>query len=346
MAFKTVIRIAKLGSMGNIKASGEHTWRERKTDNADPERTPLNEDWREVKSAAELVEAVQQRVAQAQQKSDHAVPCIEYLITANKDAFKEGGGEVDSTKYFADSLKWLEAKHGKENIVAVNIQRDEQAPHMVAYVVPLVEVEAKTRKRSVVVGKDAEGKQIRELREYKEAATVRLSASEFFDSRQKLRDLQTDFSRDVGQKHGLERGIQGSKAKHQTIKKFYTDMNETQKSFDGTMRKRNSRISELETSDANKTAKISQLERDLKASRKSEDGLINDVLALKKEVGSLKLDTEYTKERMKQAFHSDQVIKASDFARKWAEHLPSTIAIVKEKTAKQATQDAGKTPER
>lgn len=245
MAFKTVIRIAKLGTIGNLKASGEHTWRERKTDNADPERTHLNEDWREVKSSAELVDAVQNRVAQAEQKSDHAVPCIEYLITAHKDAFKEGGGEVDSSKYFADSLKWLEAKHGKENIVAVNIQRDEQTPHMVAYVVPLVEVAAKTRKRSVVVGKDAEGKQIREIREYKEAATSRLSASEFFDSRQKLRDLQTDFSKDVGAKHGLERGVEGSTAKHQTIKQFYTKLNDTEKAFN-TAKTKAARVEKLE----------------------------------------------------------------------------------------------------
>lgn len=325
MAFKTVIRIAKLSTMGNIKASGEHTWRERPTHNADAERTPLNEDWREVKSAAELVEAVQQRVAQAKQKSDHAVPCIEYLITANKDAFKEGGGEVDSTKYFADSLKWLEAKHGKENIVAVNIQRDEQAPHMVAYVVPLVDVEAKTRKRSVVVGKDSQGKQIRELREYKEAATVRLSASEFFDSRQKLRDLQTDFSRDVGQKHGLERGVEGSKATHKTIKNFYTNIKQTEKFlWDAISTQRNSEEA--------KTAKIEQLEHDLKASRKSEDGLINDVVALRKQVESLKKgldlasrDIKFTREIMA-VLPTVKPAAIPRLARDWAEKLPSHLA--------------------
>lgn len=225
MPFKTVIRVTKLSTIGNIKASGEHTWRERQTDNADPERTHLNEDWRAVKSSAELLDAIQNRVAQAKQKSDNAVHCIEYLITAHKDAFKEGGGMVDSSEYFADSLKWLEAKHGKENIVAVNIQRDEQAPHMVAYVVPLVEVEAKTRKRSVVVGKDAEGKQIREIREFKDAPTVRLSAAEFLDGRKKLSAIQTDFSKDVGERHGLERGTEGSKARHESVRSYYARVN-------------------------------------------------------------------------------------------------------------------------
>lgn len=277
MAFKTVIRIAKIGTIGNLKASGEHTWRERKTDNADPERTHLNEDWREVKSSAELVDAVQNRVAQAEQKSDTPVICIEYLITANKDAFKEGGGKVDSAKYFADSLKWLEAKHGKENIVAVNIQRDEQAPHMVAYVVPLVEVEAKTRKRSVVVGKDAEGKQIRELREYKDAPTVRLSAAEFLNGRQKLRDLQTDFSKDVGEKHGLERGVEGSKAKHQTIKQFYTQIKSTEKVFNVAK---------------NKASRVDELEKQSAIRQAADEGIKAGIRELQKQVASLTKQAE------------------------------------------------------
>lgn len=277
MAFKTVIRVTKLGTVGNLKASGEHTWRERKTDNADPAKTHLNEDWRAVKSSAELVDAVQTRVAQAEQKSDTPVICIEYLITANKDAFKEGGGKVDSAEYFADSLKWLEAKHGKENIVAVNIQRDEQAPHMVAYVVPLVEVEAKTRKRSVVVGKDAEGKQIREVREYKDAPTVRLSAAEFLNGRQKLRDLQTDFSKDVGEKHGLERGIEGSKAKHQTIKQFYTQLNDTEKVFKAAK---------------NKASRVNELEQQAAVRKTADEGIKAGIQALQKQVASLTKQVE------------------------------------------------------
>ena len=38
--------------------------------------------------------------------------------------------------------------------------------------------------------------------------------------------LQTDFAKDVGQRHGLERGIEGSQAKHQTIKEFYAQVNQ------------------------------------------------------------------------------------------------------------------------
>lgn len=277
MPHKTVLRVTKLTTVGNIKASGEHNWRERATHNADPELTPFNEDWRGVNCSADLVEAVQQRIALADQKAERPVLCLEYVITAHHDAFKEGGGKVDSSEYFADSLKWLEVKHGKENVVAVNIQRDELTPHMVAYVVPLVEVEAKTRKRSVVVGKDAEGKQIRELREFKTEGVTRLSAAEFVNGREKLSHLQTDFAQSVGIKHGLERGIEGSKAKHQTVKQFYAKLNETEKVFNVAK---------------NKASRVDELEKQGAIRQAADEGIKAGIQALQKQVASLTKQAE------------------------------------------------------
>ena len=36
-----------------------------------------------------------------------------------------------------------------------------------------------------------------------------------------LRDMQTDFAQQVGQQHGLERGLEGSKSRHTTIQAYY-----------------------------------------------------------------------------------------------------------------------------
>ena len=41
-----------------------------------------------------------------------------------------------------------------------------------------------------------------------------------------LSQLQTDFAKDVGLRYGLERGIEGSQAKHQTVKEFYAQVNQ------------------------------------------------------------------------------------------------------------------------
>ncbi|WP_236762554.1 plasmid recombination protein, partial [Acinetobacter junii] len=34
------------------------------------------------------------------------------------------------------SVEWLQQKHGKENVIATSIHRDETTPHLIAYVVP------------------------------------------------------------------------------------------------------------------------------------------------------------------------------------------------------------------
>ena len=222
MSYPTIIRTTKLASAAAVKGSGRHTWREGKTPNADPSRTSANSDWREVRCADELADAVARRVALATEKAQEPVLCIEYLITARAGAFIEFGGHVDADAYFRDALEWLERRHGAENVVAVNIQRDETAPHLVAYVVPLVEIAAKTRRRSVITGTNADGTKQRETREFAQAGGVRLSAAHFQGTPAKLRALQGDFAASVGARHGLVRGVEGSRADHQTIKQWYT----------------------------------------------------------------------------------------------------------------------------
>ncbi|WP_171496452.1 plasmid recombination protein, partial [Acinetobacter sp. TUM15372] len=68
----------------------------------------------------------------------------------------------------------------------------ETTPHLVAYVVPI----------------DLEGK---------------LNAREFLGGRSKLSKMQTDFYNEVTHL-GLERGLEGSKAEHTTIKDFYAEI--------------------------------------------------------------------------------------------------------------------------
>ena len=225
MAHPVIIRVKKLATMGQIGASGSHTWRERPTPNADPARTPSNTDLRSVGSTAELRQAVQERLAMVSEKpAANPVRCIEYLVTANHDAFTGAGGQVDADAYLRDALAWIEGKHGAANVVAANIQRDERTPHLVAYVVPLVEVEAKERKRSVIVGTNDDGTKRRETRVEHQEASTRLSAAHFLDGRAKLSKLQDEFATQVGQRHGLVRGVKRSRAQHTTVKEFYAGL--------------------------------------------------------------------------------------------------------------------------
>lgn len=192
------------------------------TKNADPNRRYLNQDWRPAASAAQLAAEIRARhAALTKRPGPDSVACLEYLISAHHDAFQSGGGLVDHDAYFRDSVAWLEAKHGKENIVAINVQLDELTPHLVVYAVPIVIETDKLVNRSVIApGRDAYGKQMRVLTKVKKAGAVRLSAAHFVDGPAKLSKMQTDFAADVGTKHGLERGVEGSQADHITTKSW------------------------------------------------------------------------------------------------------------------------------
>lgn len=79
--------------------------------------------------------------------------------------------------------------------MATSIHRDETTPHLVAYVVPL------------------------------DPNTGRLNARKWLGGRAVLSQMQTDFANHV-KNLGLERGIEGSKAEHTTIKDYYAKVNQ------------------------------------------------------------------------------------------------------------------------
>ena len=63
---------------------------------------------------------------------------VEFLITASPNALDSKTDEEISA-YFSDALRYLQDKHGAENVVYAGIHRDETTPHMYAYIVPLDE---------------------------------------------------------------------------------------------------------------------------------------------------------------------------------------------------------------
>lgn len=218
-----ILRMTKLKAWSAVASSGGHTWRTLPVPHADPERQHLNEDWREVKDPDELRAAIEQRLALVTAaKAKSPVLCLEYLITARAEAFKEHSGETDAPAYFRDALAFLEARHGAANIVAVNVQNDESAPHLVAYVAPLVERPARTVRKSVFSGgRDEHGKLKRVTKAIELPADVALSADHFNGTPAKLAALQTAFAEQVAAKHGLARGLELSAASHTTNKQHH-----------------------------------------------------------------------------------------------------------------------------
>ena len=192
MSKYAILRTQKLKATGAVWRSLKHAFREQPTPNADPERAANNAHLG-ASSAREAMEKVRARLPEKRRKD--AVLAIEYLITASPEAMQELGGQGRDA-YFNDALKWLRERHGGANVVYAGIHRDETTPHMYAYVVPLDE------------------------------STGRLNARRWLGGAKTLSEMQTDFATNVGARHGLERGIKGSRAKHERVKRHYGLVNQ------------------------------------------------------------------------------------------------------------------------
>ena len=180
-----IMRAKKLANMGSVAASMQHCYRERETHNADQERTPNNQHL-VAKSTDEAMGKLRALLPEKRRKD--AVLAIEYVMTASPEWFAQATPEQEKA-FFQRSLQWLADKYGADRIVTASIHRDEATPHLSAFVVPLTQ-------------------------------DKRLSAKEFIGSRDKMRADQTTYAACVVDL-GLERGIEGSKATHQTIQQHY-----------------------------------------------------------------------------------------------------------------------------
>jgi hypothetical protein len=203
-----VLRIAKLKSALSIMASSQHNLREVTPKNADIDRAHLNENlYGDVtKTSKEIFDLAHYRVHLADKVDAKSTPVVEYVISAS--AAQMAKPEFDDGAFFRDALRWIEEKHGKDNVISANIHRDELEPHLHVHIVPIILREAGTRKQNVVTGKDSAGKQTRETRIIPTAARTEVSANHYFGGPGKCSAMQTDFAEQVGVKHGLVRGIQ------------------------------------------------------------------------------------------------------------------------------------------
>lgn len=113
-------------------------------------------------------------------RKDAVVMCS-FIVTSDNDFFKGLSAEKQE-QFFRDSYTFFADRYGVENIINANVHMDEKTPHMHLGVVPIT-------------------------------ADGRLSAKTLFD-RKELTSIQTDFAKQVGERYGLERGLEGSPDKH------------------------------------------------------------------------------------------------------------------------------------
>ena len=185
--------------------------------NADPTRTHLN------RRLIDYPDGVKDRSAAIQQRLEEAgltrkigsnqVRAIRINVSGTHEDMKRIEEEGRLDEWCADNLKYFADTFGKENIVAAHLHRDEETPHIHVTLVPIVKGERKRRKRE---------EQTKKRYRKKPTDTVRLCADDIM-TRLNLKSYQDTYAEAMA-KYGLQRGIDGSKARHKSTQQYYRDI--------------------------------------------------------------------------------------------------------------------------
>lgn len=195
--------VEKIHTVGEMTRKYEHNYRVHQVPNAIPEL--LNENEELVKLGNEdYASAYKKRIKElgyGKEKGEkhirkNGVLALEVVTTFSR----EDQENIDLDKWKKDNVEWLREyfnadpeKYG-DNILSVMYHGDENGcVHCHAFIVPV----------------DDKGN---------------LNASYYLDGRSKMRQLQDSYGEKMAA-HGLSRGLKGSFARHEDIKKFYTALN-------------------------------------------------------------------------------------------------------------------------
>jgi len=186
-----IARVEKVKTTTGLTKLGQHHMRERPTPNADPAR-----------SIRLLVgsgdPAADVKALLPEKRRSNAVLAMEHLLTASPEYFRPENpaaagtwDEVRMESWAKLATQFLQERYG-DRLASAVLHLDEATPHIQALVVPLRE----------------DGK---------------LDAASLFGPQQLVK-LQDDYAAAM-KPLGLQRGIEGSKAKHESIRSFYGRVN-------------------------------------------------------------------------------------------------------------------------
>jgi hypothetical protein len=184
----SILRFKKLKG-SSLSSSDSHGGRTRDTPNADPERRELNELL--LGEDRDLREMLEERVREeGLWRRTNSVEVVEIMVTATRAHFEDERGELVEARireWERANVEWLEQKYGNL-ILKLKSHRDERTPHLTGYFIPVVD--------------------------------GGLNARALIGNRGKLSKLQDEYG-EAMKPLGLERGVKGSRAKHEDIGRFY-----------------------------------------------------------------------------------------------------------------------------
>lgn len=182
-----ILRTKKLKTPGNVAASASHIERTRPTHNAD---LSVANEW--LIGGPGMYAAAKEIWDSIPKKRSDAVHAFEVLLTASPEAFDH----LDLAKWKKENIKWLHKQFPGCKIVGACLHLDESTPHIQCIIVP------------TETAKDG---------------TLKLNCKKHLGGAAKLSSMQTSYGKAMAS-FGLERGLEGSGAKHTTIAQFYSSM--------------------------------------------------------------------------------------------------------------------------
>lgn len=210
-----VLHMEKTG--GTDAAMSAHIERTIKPKNADESRTHLNRELIRFPDGVEnRTQAIQHRLDNAgltRKIGNNQVRAIHVLLTGTHEDMERITQEGRFDEWCEDNLKYLADTFGRENIVSAVLHMDEQTPHIHATLVPIVKEERKRKKKE---------QQVKKRYRKKPTDTARLCADDVM-TRAKLKSYQDTYAQAMN-RYGLQRGIDGSEAKHISTRQYYRDL--------------------------------------------------------------------------------------------------------------------------
>ena len=210
------IQFNKVKGSADTGAS-DHIERKTLPKNANPTRTCLNRELVDFPDGVtNRTEAINHRIRTAGIKrkiTPDQVRAIRINVSGTHEDMERIEKEGRLDEWCADNLKYFADLFGKENIVAAHLHRDEETPHIHITLVPIVKGERKRRKRE---------EQAKKRYRKKPTDTVRLCADDIM-SRLKLKAYQDSYAVAM-KKYGLQRGVDGSEARHVSTQQYYRDI--------------------------------------------------------------------------------------------------------------------------
>ena len=189
-----IYRTAKITTLGALGASAAHMMRTIPTPNADPARADLNFAVIGTDDPAGDVRALLPALG-ARNDAGHllrrknSVLAIEVLLTMSPEWW-DAATKPDREDWVRRSTDWLKAEYGAENVAALRFHGDERTGHLTGYIVP------------------------------RDPETGALNARRWIGGGWRLSEQQDAYA-EAMEPLGLKRGIRGSTAHHEPVRRFY-----------------------------------------------------------------------------------------------------------------------------